>query len=516
MRRTVIGLTGLVAFALPFSGVAATNSNNQLLDAVKTQDWETARSLITQHADVNATRPDGSSALAWAAHWNDLATVKLLIASDANVNASNAYGDTALWEACNNIGAAAIVEELAKAGANPDATLLKTGETALMRCAHTGDPAAVKSLLSRGADVNAKEKEKNQTALMWAIEESHPEVARMLIEAGADIKVKSKGSFSPLMFAARQGDLPTAKLLVERGADVNETTQGDGNTGRATARAGGLSVLLIAADSGNEDFAQYLVEKGANPNAADSDGYTALHYSLRKGISILRYVHHDNNYNDSFDYLFRPPMTGLVKTLLAHGADPNVRVKKGTTLTSMLHPSDRPMLGLPGATPFLFAAASGDVEVMKILLAKGADPKPGTYDGVTPLMAAAGYGRRDEYTKQQEQDCLDAVKLLVGLGADVNATNKDGRTALQGAAFGGADTIIQYLVEHGGRLDMKDRWGQTPLSIAEGDPNNYMDDHERCIYHETTVALIRKLGGDLTAEFSATASQTNSAAGSRN
>ena len=486
---------------LPLAALAATTGDQRLLDAVKNQDKETARSLLKQHVDVNVARPDGSTALAWAAHWNDVGTAELLIQAGANVNAANTYGDAPLWEACNNTGNAALVEALAKAGANPNAALLRTGETALMRCARTGNPESVKSLLSRGADVNAKEKEKGQTALMWAIEEDHPEVARLLIEAGADVRAKSKGNFTPLLYAARQGDLATGRLLVERGADVNETTQGDASDERARARAGGLSVLLVATDSGSEEFAKFLVEKGANPNAADSDGLTPLHYALRKGISILRYVHHDNNYADSFDYyLFRPDMAELIKTLLEHGADPNARIKKGTTLTSMLHPSDRPMLALPGATPFLLAAAAGDASIMKVLLAKGADPKLGTNDGVSPLMAAAGYGRRDEYTKQQEKESLEAVQLMVELGADVNAANKEGRTALQGAAFGGADSIIQYLVEKGGRLDMKNRWGETALSIAEGDPNAYMDDHERCIYHETTVALIRKLGGDFLAQ----------------
>src|SRR5262245_52756837 len=148
-----IALEWILVSAFPLVGFAATAGDSRLLDAVKNQDAETARSLIKQRADVNATRPDGSTALAWAAHWNDVGTAKLLIQAGANVNAANAYGDTPLWEACNHTDNAAMVETLAKAGANPNATLLKTGETALMRCARSGDVSSVKSLLSRNADV---------------------------------------------------------------------------------------------------------------------------------------------------------------------------------------------------------------------------------------------------------------------------------------------------------------------------------------------------------------------------
>src|SRR5262249_48038261 len=156
------------------------------------------------------------------------------------------------------------------------------------------------------------------TALMWAIEEGHSEVARLLIEAGADVRAKSKGGFSPLLYAARQGDLATGRMLVERGADANETMGDTGSQERARARAGNLNVLLVAIDSGSEEFAKFLVEKGANPNSEDSDGLSALHYALRNGISILRYVHHDNNYQDGFTYLFRPDMVDLIKVLLEH------------------------------------------------------------------------------------------------------------------------------------------------------------------------------------------------------
>jgi ankyrin repeat protein len=478
---------------LSVAGIAAAGSDLRLADAVKNKDKEAVRSLLKQHVDVNTPSGDGTTALVWAAHWDELETADLLIRAGANVNTANDYDITPLWEACNN-GSGAMVETLLEARANPNAALPKTGETMLMRCARTGNTDAVKTLLAHGAEVNAKELQKGQTALMWAIEQRHPEVAQALIAAGADCQAKSKGGLTPSLFAARQGDIETAKLLLEKGADVNE------------AAPGGLSVLLLAIDSGHEDFAKWLVEKGASVNAADPNGLTALHYSLRKGISILQFVNYlTGNYQPSFAYLFRPNMQQLVNVLLEHGANPNARILKGTKLGSQLAGSDWPYLGLAGVAPFMLAAASGDVSTMRTLLAKGANPKLGSNDGVTPLMAAAGVGQASQYvlTEAEEKQNLQAVKFLVELGADVNAANDEGYTALHGAAFTGGNEIIQYLVDKGARLDAEDVYGQTPLSIAEGDPNLMMGFNERA-FHPGTAELLRKLGGDIQAHFDET------------
>ena len=280
-----------IAPVLSVANLAAAGSDLRLAEAAKSRDADAVRSLLKQHADVDTPLgKDGPTALGWAAHWNDLETADLLIHAGANVNAANSYGVTPLWEACNN-GSGPMVEKLAAAGANPNATLPGTGETALMRCASAGDAQAVKVLLEHGADVKAKELRKDQTALMWALEERHPEAARLLIEYGSDVRAKSKGGFTPLLFAARQGDIESARILLDKGSDVNETAAAQkggakGAYGEGSGPAGGLSALLVAADSGREDFAVFLVEKGANPNAVDSDGLTALHYSLRQGISL--------------------------------------------------------------------------------------------------------------------------------------------------------------------------------------------------------------------------------------
>ena len=485
MGIKVKALSWWMAPLLSVASLAAPSSGLRLVEAVENKDTAVVRSLLNQHVDVNTPQEDGATALAWAAHWDDLEIAELLIRAGAKVSAANKYGVTPLWEACNN-RSGAIVELLAKAGADPNATLLGTGETALMRCVRTGNVDTVKSLLAHGADVNVKENQKGQTALMWALEGRHPEISRALIEHGADVYAKSKGGFTPLLFAARQGDLDSARLLLERGTNVNETTPD------------GLNPLLVATDSGHGALAIFLVEKGANVNAADPDGLTAMHCALRMGISILSFVGRGNGYPYSESYLFRPNMPELVKALLEHGANPNARIVKGTKLSANISPGGGVTeLGLAGATPFLLAAATSDVGMMRTLLAKGADPKLGTNDGVTPLMAAAGVGRsaRLGRNKEGQRQSVEAIKLMLELGADINASNDDGLTALHGAAYSGANDVIQFLVDKGANLLLKDKYGQTPLSRAEGDPNGLVDNHWR-VGHRDTAELLRKLGGD--------------------
>jgi ankyrin repeat protein len=432
------------------------------------------RSLLKEKTDVNTSQPDGATALHWAAHRDDLETAELLIRAGAKVDAANDYGVTPIFLACTN-GNAAMVERLLKAGANPNAAL-RTGQAALMTCARTGNVDAVKSLLAHGADVNAQEPQ-GQTALMVAVAQKNPEAARTLIEHGADIHARSKGGFTPLLFAARVGDLDSARILLAAGANVNEVTPD------------GMSVLLMASASGQEALSIYLLEKGADPNAADSSGLTALHYALLKGISNISAVQNV----PVATYLFRPNMLELVKALLVHGANPNAPIVKQPPRPPL---AVSPKITLVGATPFLLAAAAFDVEVMRVLVAGGADPLLTVEDKSTALMLAAGMGRFfDPPTEEDRRNALEAAKLAVELGIDVNAANEEGRTALHGAALFGADTIIQFLVDKGANVDTKDKLGMTPWSIAAGVISAYAKSSDkRNPIHQTTANLLRKLG----------------------
>jgi len=344
-----------------------------------------------------------------------------------------------------------------------------------MTTSRTGSLDAVRLLLARGVDGNAQET-LGQTALMWAVARKHSEVARALVEHGADVHARSKGGFTPLLFAARAGDVDSARVLLDAGADVKEITRD------------GMSVLLLATASGHEDLAVFLVERGADPNATDAYGIAALHYAIQKGLSILGAV----QYVPVAQYMFRPNMPELVKALLAHGANPNARVEKPKKLTL----SVSPRASMAGATPFLLAAATGDVGLMRVLADGGADPVLATAQNVTPLMVAAGIGRlQDRRGEEEDRNALEAVKLALDLGNDVNAANANGRTALYGAARSGGNAIVRFLVQQGATVNVKDRFGMTPWNLASGvlAPNVLNSDRLNPI-HQNTAELLLTLG----------------------
>jgi ankyrin repeat protein len=250
------------------------------------------------------------------------------------------------------------------------------------------------------------------------------------------------------MFAARVGDVETARLLIAKGANVNE------------AGPNRMTPLVLASASGQETFAIALLDMGANPNAKDEFGATALHYALTKGITMLDQVRFANY----VAYLFRPNERALVKALLAHKADPNARLEKIVARGGSGSRTDATI----GATPFLLAAATPDPATMRILAAGGADPKIVTKNGLTAVMAAAGLGRGQDFTDEDKRLSLEAVRFAVELGGDVKSADKDGLTALHGAATNGADAVVEYLAQHGADLNARDKYQQTPLSAATG------------------------------------------------
>lgn len=447
----------LVLFTV--TSLAAPSSDLRLVEAARGNDKALLLHLLKQNVDVNAASADGATALSWAAHWDDQELADLLIRAGANVNAANEYGVTSLALACQN-GSAGMVEKLLKAGANPDARLVKTGETPMLTCARTGNAAAVKLLLDRGADVNAKETRRGQTALMWAVANHHPEVVRVLIEHHADFRARSKGGipaqygslqresgFTPLLFAARVGDLESANVLLAVGADVNESTPEDG------------SALVIAAASGHERLAMFLLERGADPNATDAFGVTALHYAVRRGILEL------TGFEFYAERLPPPNMHELAQALLARGANPNAQIRANFPSNARYHEGQ--LVSLIGATPLLLAAHTADVNLLRILLGRGADPKLATKGGDTPLLLAAGLVRDASLTTaEQNAQALESVKLLVELGVDLNQANARGQTALHAAAGMGADALIQFLADQGAQVNLKSKSGETPWSIA--------------------------------------------------
>ena len=475
----------------------------RLIQAVKAQDEAGVRALLKQRVDVNAQQGDGATALHWAANMDNLAIADVLIRAGARVDAANDLGSTPLHLACTN-GSAPMVDRLLEAKANANAKLLN-GETVLMTCARTGEAKAVKSLLVHGADAKAKETEHEQTALMWAAAENHPEVVALLIEFGADVRSRSRtysqtvvgeqtqragreklnydvlrGGSTPLLFAARTGDVESAKLLLNRGADPNDSLPD------------GTSALVLAAHSGQRNVAALLLNKGADPNAIGS-GYTALH------AAVLR---SDLN---------------LVKDLLAHKADPNIRMTKGTpkrrdtTDFNLLAP-------LVGSTPYLLAAKFLEPEILQTLVAGGADPKMAMPNGATALMLAAGMDSSTTETRrgialidfgkvETDIQVLPTVTAAFNLSGETNAANQTGDTALHAAVTHRYETVIEFLAGHGADVNAKNKGGLTPLAalltkgkgakaVVLASASSASSDGESPVdYTARRAALLRKLGG---------------------
>ena len=458
-KRTL--LTALVTTV--FVGIAAPSAYGQdrLIDAIKANDAATVRALVDKRIDVNAVQADGTTALHWAVDRDAPELVRLLVRAGANVKAANRYGATPLWLASLN-GNAAIIGMLLEAGADA-AAVSDEGETALMVAARTGKIDAVNALLARGADPNVAEQWRGQTALMWAAAEGHASVIDALLARGADVKTRSNGGFTALLFAAREGRIAAVDTLLKAGADMNDSLpvrrRPAQNAVTPAAPEVGLNAFLLAAANAHYELAARLLDHGADPNAAPQ-GYTALHQ-----VSWVRKAGIAGSNNPAPQGSGNMDSLTFVRKLVAKGADLNARVTKRpnmgvTTLNSI------------GATPFLLAARTADAPLMKLLAELGGDPLLTNEDGSTPLMVAAGLGTNapgeDPGT---EPEVLDAVKVALDLGNDLNAVDKNGETAMHGAAYKHVPTVVRYLADRGARADVWNRpnsKGWTPLKITEG------------------------------------------------
>ena len=519
MRSTSRARRWMVAFAcLASVPISAASS---VVDAVRHGDAATVREMLKQGADPNERSGDGTTGLHWAAYSGDLAVVELLLKSGANANAADDLGVTPLW-AASSTGQAAVVERLLASGANANVALV-SGETPLMAAARVGSAGAVKALVSHGADVNAREGSRAQTALMWASAEGHPDVVKILLDAGADVRARSKvspqvvnvavqiftnsgiagglsaqvvdgraaarrgrgatpaagprpapanaaaaagggvdvvdtsgiveiqqGGYTPMLFAAQKGDVESARLLISKGADINDVAPS------------GTSALVVAVHSGNTPVAAFLLDHGANPNDAGA-GYTALHAAILKRD------------------------LALVKALVAHHADLEIPVTKGTP--ARRNATDY-MLGGPliGSTAYWLAARFNEPDAMRVLAAAGAKKSFATPDGTTVVMAAmgtpwtgAGFAIPPDPV-EQERAAFESVKTAVELGADLNAVNKNGDSAVHVAVNRGFDTVVQLLAKAGARVDIKNTRGVTPLAAATR------------LGHDSTIDVLQKFG----------------------
>jgi ankyrin repeat protein len=508
MKITGALLVALASLAL--AGALAAAEPSALADAAQARDAARVRVLLKEGADPKAVQPDGATALAWAAHWNDLEIADLLIQAGADVNAANQLGVTPLMLAAEN-GSAALVARLIAAGAAA-AHARASGETAVMMAARGGNLDTVKMLVEGGGDVNAKTA-RGSTALMWAAAEKHAPVARFLVERGADLRARTasrtppnrnyagrddsqvakgprpvlkerealnpefrrdllrsregpraEGGFTPLLYGVLSGDIDTVRVLLDAGADVNETA------------ADGATPLILAVVKKHEPLAIELLNRGANPNLAGT-GYAALHVAAATG------------------------QIEAVKAIVAKGGDVNARLEKPVSFTEAFVTGTKVSPGagwvdLKGATPFMMAARSVDVAVMRELVAGGADPLRTADDGTTAVMVAAGVGKRANadigYYTWDEERAIEAIEYGLERGIDINASNQDGETALHAAAYHAANRLIRFLVGRKANLNARNFQEQTPLLVAQG--------HLVCcttfVRHAETAQLLIDAGAD--------------------
>lgn len=461
-RRVVtISLTIIVSLGLSLvipPHASAFGVEGTLVEAVKQADATAVRALLRDDSvDVNTREADGTTALHWAVRIDSLDVIDVLIAAGADVSAINTFDVTPLSLAALN-GNPAVIKTLLEAGADPNATMAE-GEAVILTAARTGRADAIRTLVAYGADVN-RTQAAGQTALMWASAEGHLGAMRALLEAGATIDARTivpenplrtglegpaPHGFTPLLFAVRAGHIDAVRLLLGAGADVNDTLPD------------GTSTLVLAATNAHWELGVVLVDSGADSSAAEQ-GWTALH--------VMTWVRMPN-------FGFNPPgplTTGTMdsltfaRELVARGADINAR------MTAEPANGYRNALNRIGATPLLMAARLADASYMRVLVELGADATIPTEDGTTVLMVASGVGIHSPGEDPgTEAEALACVEIALELGGNPNVIDDTGETALHGAAYRGANSIVNLLVEHGAdTFNVENSSGWTPLRIAQG------------------------------------------------
>jgi ankyrin repeat protein len=483
-----IGLLVVLALAGASLGLGARSLDSSLVDAAKRADRAAVRAMLQQSTDVTVTSADGSTALHWAVENDDREMVDMLLRAKAPAKATTRYGVQPIALAAVN-GNAAIIDLLLKAGADPNASLPE-GETTLMTACRTGNPESVKLLLEHGADVNARDAYRGQTALMWAAARNNADAVRVLVKGGADVQAKTNNpsrstgrmsesgntfastpptGFTALLFAIRAGALQAVDALLQVGADPNDTL------------SDGQSALVVAAANAHWQVADFLLDHGADPNMAGA-GWNALHQAVRERRPNIGFGTPGPIPTGTLDSI------NVIKKMIAKGVVLDARMTKNG-----MRDGQRNRLNRLGATAFFLAAKNTDTEVMRVLRAAGANANIPSADGTTPLMVAAGLaiwnpGEDGGSLAGQEDEVLEAAKICVELGNDVNAANLYGETALMGASFRGINPLTQYLADQGAKLDAKDMRGWTALALANG--LTYTDFFKQQTH---TAALLKKL-----------------------
>jgi ankyrin repeat protein len=495
--------------------VCSTSARAQepLIDAARNGDKAAVQSLVAKGANVDFAHGDGMTALHWAAYNDDVDTATLLTRRGAKIDPITRNGSlTPLMIAARN-GSGRTAAVLLNGGANVRLRS-QDGATVLMLAAAAGSTDIVTALLDRGAEIDARDSARGQTALMFAAAANRTQVVKLLISRGADVRMTSTvsapprlarvgqnpnapqaappkptdavsqaraerrvsptalGGWTALHFAARQGHLDAARTLIEAGANVNQPNDGDRTT-----------PLVTAIVNGHYDDAKLLLEKGADPNLVNDDGLAPLYATIDMQFAPVIWQPNPPTDQEKTSYL------ALMTLLLDKGADPNARLKKKLWFRPSDH--DDAWTGFAGTTAFWRAAFAADVEAMRLLVSRGADPKILSSEGVTTLMAAAGLGWTGNQHRTVPGGWLAAVKYSLELGGDLHAKDIFGYTALHAAAYRGDNDLVKFLVEKGARLDAVTIFGDNVTDMANG----FVAFGSNPAEHPDTVKLLMSLGG---------------------
>jgi len=488
MKRTLFA--AVFSFAAAGTAVAADNS---LAGLIQAGHRDAALKMIAAGADVNAAQGDGTTPLHWAAYKIDADLVKALLQRGAKPDVINNYGSSPLAEAVK-VANAGLVKMLLDAGSNVEVPN-QEDQTALMLAARAGSVDVADLLVRHGANVNAKEKWRGQTALMWAADAGSAAMTRFLIAHKADVNARAlandwptqmtgeprnqyrpTGGLTPLLYAARSGCKDCVAALLDAGADVNHPNPD------------GVTPLMVAMDNFAFDTAKLLFERGANPNVWDWWGRTPLYVAIDMNSYSL----------DAYAERTGPPIVKekttaleLARLFLDAGVNPNPQLdmhRPGRGGNSGRFADE---IITTGATPLLRAAGSQDKEVVRLLLDHGARVDVPNVMGVTPLMAAAGFGmepapRFNPDAADVQDRSIATLEMLLAAGADVNARITDvksltarmgrgsslptrgGQSALFGAVQWAWPRVAGYLIGHGAKADIVDDLGVSPLDVASG------------------------------------------------